>query len=202
MQFTLYILIIVLGLSSYIIGAYRIIKNKYTPNTFSRVVWLILAVNGFAGVYCSKSSPASILLAVVMLLGNILICSLSFSKGRSKIGPLEYVCVGLLFISVFIWIFFKSPLINLSISLIAHFIGAVPTYKKLWLNPYSEDIPFWALFFLASVLSIFNSDHSALKLVLYPYYYAFFDGSIILLAARRFIYKKIPATDAEPDLSR
>jgi hypothetical protein len=189
MQSSLYlnILITIFGLSCYLVGAYRILKNKYTPNTFSRVVWLILAVNSFAGVYFSKSSQASILLALVLLFGNILICTLSFAQGSSKIGSLEYVCLGLLFISLLIWIFFKSPLINLSISLIAHFIGAAPTYKKLWLNPESEDIPFWTLFFLASVLSVINSGHSSLKFVILPYYYAFFDGSIILLAARRFI---------------
>ena len=153
-------------------------------------MWLILAINSFAGVYLSNSSKASILLAMVMLLGNALICVLSFSKGKSTIGMVEYICTVLLLISIFVWIFFKSPLINLIISLIAHFIGAFPTYKKVWLNPHSEDIPFWLLFFLASVLSIFSSDNSSLKSVIFPYYYAFFDGSIIVLATRMF-YKKI-----------
>lgn len=185
MQFTLYISIAILGLSSYAIGAWKIICNEYSPSTFSRIVWVLLTINSFAGVILSNGSQASILLAAIALIGNITICGLSLFKGTKEMGNIEYVCLGLLVLSVLIWIFFRAPLINLIISLIAHFIGAAPTYKKVWRDPKSENMAFWSLFFLASVLSVFASDWFSLKTIILPLYFALFDGSIMVLALRK-----------------
>jgi hypothetical protein len=182
----IYALIVLFGLSSYIVGAWQMIRNQYSPSTFSRVVWVLLAINSFAAVCLSHSSHASILLGAVALAGNVLICTLSFSKGTKTIGKMEYICIALLILSVLIWIFFNAPLVNLSISLFAHFVGAAPTYKKVWLNPNDESLTFWMLFFIASVLSIFISDFSSIKSILLPLYCALFDGSIMVLALRRY----------------
>jgi hypothetical protein len=167
-----YITITLLGLASYAIGLWKMLDNQYAPSTFSRVVWLLLTINSFAGVALSNSSPASLLLAAISLIGNIAICIASFWKGTREIGKLEYFCIVLLILSGFVWIFLKAPLINLVISLFAHFIGAVPTYKKVIRYPQSENMAFWLLFFLASVLSVFVSDMSSPKGIIYPIYFA------------------------------
>lgn len=183
-------MIAILGLSSYIVGLLQMLKNEYSPSTFSRVVWVLLAINSFAGVLMSGGGKSSVLLGAVMLIGNITICIASFWKGTKSIGKLEYFCIALLVVSVLIWIFFNAPLVNLAVSLIAHFIGAAPTYKKVWQNPRSESIGFWSLFFLASVLSIFVSPSYSLSAVLLPVYFTFFDGSIFVLALRQFLPSK------------
>jgi len=124
------------------------LKDKYSPSTFSRIVWVLLAINSFAGVYISHSSTASILLGAILLLGNLAICVVSFWKGSRSFGRLEYICLVLLLVSALIWIFFRAPLINLSIGLLAHFIAAAPTFKKVWANPKSESTGFWSHSFL------------------------------------------------------
>jgi hypothetical protein len=87
--------------------------------------------------------------------------------------------------SVFVWLFFKAPLINLMLSLFGHLVGASPTYKKVLHNPESEDLIFWLLFFIASLLSIFSCDNISLTAIILPFYYALFDGSIVLLILRK-----------------
>lgn len=186
MHLFIYIVITFLGILSYAIGVWKMLQNKYSPSTFSRIVWVLLAINSFAGLVLSHSSSASILLGAILLLGNVAMCIASFFKGTREMGNLEFICLGLLALSGIIWIFFNAPLVNLIISLGAHFIGAAPTYKKVWFNPKGEDIPFWLLFFLASVLSIYISDATSLKTIILPVYFVFFDGSIVLLALRRF----------------
>jgi hypothetical protein len=185
MQLFLFIVIAVLGTASYVVGVWQMLRNKYSPSTFSRIVWVLLAVNSFAGVIVSGSSQASILLGGILLAGNIAVCIVSFWKGTRTIGSLEYICILLLGTSGIVWIFFRAPLINLGISLFAHFIGATPTYKKVWFNPASESTAFWSLFFLASLLSIFASPESSIKDIILPIYYTFFDGSLFALSLRR-----------------
>jgi hypothetical protein len=185
MQFFLFALITILGVASYGIGVWQMLKGKYIPSTFSRVIWVLLAINSFAGVFLSGGSQSSILLGAILLVGNIAVCIVSFWRGVKTIGTLEYICIALLLFSGLVWILFDAPLINLLISLIAHFIGALPTYKKVWRDPQSESVAFWSLFFLASVLSIFARDSDSLKAIILPIYYTLFDGSIFVLSVRK-----------------
>ncbi len=180
-----YILILIFGIASYFVGVSQMIKNKYSPSTFSRIVWVLLSINSFIGVILSNSSKSSILLAGIFLIGNIAMCVVSFWKGTRTIGKLEYFSLALLLISLVVWVIFYAPLINLAISLSAHFIGGIPTYKKIWIDPKSENLGFWSLFFVASLLSIFAAYPSSLKVIIFPIYFTFFDGSMFLLSLKK-----------------
>lgn len=181
----LLVLILVFGFASYIVGLKEMLTGKYSPSVFSRVVWLLLAIISFAGVVVSHSTSASTLLAGVFLVGNTAICITSFSKGSREIGKLEYVCLGILVISGVVWLVYKAPLVSLSISLFAHLVGAVPTYKRVWRKPANESAGFWSLFFIASVLSVAASWGEPLKLIIFPIYFVLFDGSMTFLSLRK-----------------
>lgn len=181
----LYVLILVFGSASYIIGLKEMISGKYAPSVFSRVVWIMLAIISFAGVVVSRSTTASILLAGILLSGNAAICITSFWKGTREFNRLEFACLGILLISALVWVVFKAPLVSLVISLLAHFIGALPTYKRVLLKPSSESTRFWSLFFIASILSIVASLGQPLRLIIFPIYFTIFDGSMTFLSMRK-----------------
>lgn len=184
MQNILYALILLLGLASYAAGLSQMLRGKYAPSVFSRVVWLLLAAISFVGVLGSKGSTASTLLAGIFLVGNASICLASFWKGSRDFGKLELFCLGLLAVSGLVWVLFDAPLLSLCISLFAHFIGALPTYKRVWSKPESESTLFWFFFFAASLLSIFASKGSSLEAIAFPIYFTFFDGSLFMLSLR------------------
>ena len=185
MHLFLLILVGFFGSVSYVVGVWQMMNGTYEPNVFSRVVWLLLAINSFAGVVVSHSTQASILLGGVLLVGNAAVCLVSFWKGTMGFGKLEIFCSALLAVSALIWVLFNAPLVNLLIGLAAHFIGAIPTYKKVWADPQSESPPFWSLFLLASALSIIASFGSPVREIILPIYYTFFDGSMFLLSLRK-----------------
>lgn len=184
MQNALYIIILLLGIASYTAGLTQMMQGKYAPSVFSRVVWLLLAVISFAGVVASKGSSASTLLAGIFLAGNAAICLVSFWKGSRDFGKLELLCLLLLGVSAMVWLLFNAPLVSLYISLLAHFIGALPTYKRVWSKPESESTLFWFFFFAASLLSIFASKGSSLAAIAFPIYFTCFDGSLFALSMR------------------
>jgi hypothetical protein len=191
MQSFLMGLITLFALASYFMGVLRMLQNRYKPSTFSRVIWLLLAINSYAGVYLSQSSSSSVLLSGIAVLGGIAMCIVSFFKGSREMGRLEVFCIFLLIISLIIWLLFDAPLTNLCISLFAHFVGGLPTYKKVWREPGSEDTSFWAFFFVAGLLSVFVSDLADIKGILYPLYFILFDGSILLLTSRKYLKKVV-----------
>lgn len=185
MQNFLYFAILSLGIASYAVGVHQMLHGKYAPSVFSRIVWLLLAINSFAGVVASDGSTASALLAGILLAGNATMCFVSFWKGSKKFGALEFFCLLLLVISGFVWLLLDAPLVNLGIGLFAHFIGALPTYSRVITKPESESIVFWLLFFAASVLSIFASNGSTFTSIIFPVYFACFDGSLFMLSLRK-----------------
>lgn len=185
MQNLLYFAILSLGIASYAVGVHQMLHGKYAPSVFSRVVWLLLAINSFAGVVASNGSTASAFLAGILLAGNAAMCFVSFWKGSKKFGVLESLCLLLLVISGLVWLLLDAPLVNLAIGLFAHFIGALPTYTRVLAKPESESVVFWLLFFAASVLSIFASKGSTFTSILFPVYFACFDGSLFLLSLRK-----------------
>jgi len=177
--------ILFFGTASYIAAIWQMRRGKYKPNTFSRLIWLALAINSTAGVILSHSSNPSILLAIVFLIGNAAMCVGSFWVGRMTIGKLEIACIGILLVSIALWLFTPIPLVNLGIGLFAHLVGAFPTLKNVYDDGKSESLSFWSLFFIASLLSLLGSIGSPLSAVIFPLYFVLFDGGMLILCLRR-----------------
>lgn len=187
MDLILSLLILAFGAASYAVGLKQIIAGRYAPSVFSRSVWLLLAIISYGSVIASESTSASALLAGVFLLGNALMCVASFCKGTREVGKIEIICFIILLISGAVWVIFDTPLLTLTISLLAHFIGGVPTYKRVWEKPSNESIGFWSLFFIASALSVVASLGQPLVLIIFPIYFTLFDGSMTLLSMRKMV---------------
>jgi hypothetical protein len=181
----LYALILLLGIASYTVGAVEIVQGKYKPSMFSRIVWLLLAINAFAGVIGSGGTTASILLAGILLLGSLVICLLSFWRGNKTFGKLEWVCLGLLALSLYVWVFYDAPYVSLLISLLGDLIGGLPTFRNVWKNPQSESLWFWGFFFLSCGFGIVASIGSPWTDAIVPIYFTLFDGVIFALCLRR-----------------
>ncbi len=185
MQHLLYALILLLGMLTYGSMIVQMRQGTYVPSFFSRGVWFLLGINSFGGVLLGGGSKASLLLATILLIGNALVFALSYKKGSRTFGLAEKGSLMLLVASTLIWIFLRVPFIELVISLVAHFIGGIPTIARVAKRPDSEQAYHWYFYCTASILSVIASDKSSIKAVLFPVYFACFDGLIILLVNRK-----------------
>jgi hypothetical protein len=180
-----YILILLLGIATYVSAVWQMLSGHYSPSFFSRGVWFLLGINSFAGVLLGGGSNASVLLASTLFIGNAAVFAVSYKKGSREFGIAEKISLVLLIISTVTWAILNAPFLGLVMSLIAHFIGGIPTIWRVAKRPQSEQAYHWYFFFSASVLSIIASNSDSLKSVLFPVYFASFDGLIILLANRK-----------------
>lgn len=185
MQTALYILILALGAATYASATIQMLRGHYSPSFFSRAVWFLLGIVSFAGVLLGDGSTASVILAGTLFAGNLAVFAVSYKKGSREFGVTEKISLALLVVSVLSWLLLDSAFISLTISLIAHFIGGLPTYRRAYLKPESENALHWYLFFAASVVSIIASPDKSFVVILFPLYFAVFDGLIILLANRQ-----------------
>jgi hypothetical protein len=176
-------LITLFALLSYIIGTSEVLKGNFTPSIYSRIIWLLLAINSFVGVY-QTSQGGTFILATVFLIGNAAICIASFKNGSLAFGKMEKFCSLMLLVCAITWIFSDLPLLSLFVSLFAHFVGGIPTLHKTWANPKAESLYFWALFFIASLLSVINDCQASWSGLVFSLYYTCFDGLMCLLCLR------------------
>ena len=185
----MFVLIGLFVVASYYFGIKAIFQSRYYPSIYSRIIWLLLSVNAFASVVALKNSFSVTLLAGLGLVGSSIILVLSVKKSKKTFGLTEFISTILLLVSLGVWLFTKLPLLNLSIGLIAHFIGGIPTYKKVIKDPTEEDTLFWLFFAFASVFSFLGADKSHLSGYLYPLYLVIFETGMTLLCLRRYIKK-------------
>lgn len=191
MHLVLYILILFLGIATYTSAVWQMLNGQYTPSFFSRGVWFLLGINSFAGVLLGGGSKGSVILAATLLIGNSIVFAVSYKKGSRDFHFVEKISLVLLVLSGITWAILQAPFLGLIISLIAHFIGGIPTIWRVAKRPQSEQAYHWYFFSTASLLTLIASDKSSFKAVLFPVYFLCFDGLIILLANRKRIIKLV-----------
>lgn len=188
MSLIFYIIIIFLGASAYTSAVYQVLsRHHYKPNLFSRGIWFLLGINSFAGVVLSGGSKPSIILAGILLIGNAALFFISIKKSNRIFGTVEKASLGLLLISGVLWIVLDLALLNLIIGLVAHFIGGLPTFKRVLDDARSEQVYHWYFFALASFVAIIASPTKDIGVIIFPLYFLIFDLSIIILANRKYL---------------
>jgi hypothetical protein len=180
-----FILIALLGVTTYVSAVYQMLYGIYSPSFFSRGVWLLLGINSFIGVLFGDGTKASIILAATLLFGNLAVFLVSYKKGSREFGVVEKISLILLVIAFLVWVIFKAPFLTLILSLAAHFIGGIPTIWRTIVRPENEQAWHWYFFFTGCIISIIASPDKHISAILFPVYFAFFDGIIILLANRK-----------------
>lgn len=177
---------------SYLIGFHAILKKGYRPNLFTRIVFLCLSINNLASVISLHNQYSTLVLAWVTFIGSLLIFfGAIIFKGERLWGISETISTTLLIISLLFWIFTDVPVINLSIGLVAHLLGSLPTVVRVIKKPESENIPFWLLFAIASIITLFSTHSGNIKDYLFATYFCIFDSSLAILAFRKYLYKKV-----------
>lgn len=181
--------IIILAAASYLIGVKSVYDGKYKPSVYSRLIWALISINSFIGVLALHNGVGTISLAGVQFLGSLAMFLFSLKYSVKTFGKTELICSVLLVVSVFVWLIARSPIINVFISLVAHFIGGAPTFIHGWKKPKSENFLFWFLFAAASVLAFINADKADFKGFVYALYFMLFDSIMTLISSRQFLKK-------------
>lgn len=185
-----YILIVGFAASSYGVLIYQLVKNQYQPSFFSRLVWFAQTIVSLITVVLSDGSPSAILLAAVFVVGNIPVACLSYFKGSREFNGIEKISTVMLIFTVAAWLLLDSALIGLVGSLLTHFIGGLPTIRRVIKNPKKERAVHWYFLLAAALISLLAVDSYTLKAALLPLYFTVFDIVVVTLSLRRTVHSR------------
>lgn len=188
----------ILSLVAFVPYIIAILRGKIKPNRASWWIWTVMGlVLGLS--YYSSGANGTIWVPVSYFIGPLVTAILSIRYGEGGWTKFDRVCIFAACVSTIPWVilslFFHSreaALPTLIIGLCIDFAGAVPTIRKAYREPESEDRLAWSMFFLANILNVVAIDRWTLEIMVYPVYMMLGGGSIAILVLWPRRKKRIP----------
>jgi hypothetical protein len=157
-----------------------ILKGKTKPNRATFLIWTVIGVVEIISYLASGGGLASgLLIAYTVGTGLIFVMSIKYGVGGGSL--LDITCLLGALVGVLGWVITKNPHVALSLSIIAGMFGYLPTFKKVYLTPKTENTSHWVLCGVAAVFNIFAISKWSLFTASAPVYLLICDGALALL---------------------
>jgi hypothetical protein len=152
----------------------------------SRVTWGIWTIIGLILLWSSYISGATntLWLLASLVISQSLITFYAFKYGQGKWQQLDKFCLAGAGLSLLLWLVSGSPLVALLMNTTMDMLGAVPTIRKVYRDPSSEDLVFWLMSFTSALLNLFAIEQLSLSFVIFPTYLFILNITMLLLITR------------------
>jgi hypothetical protein len=121
--------------------------------------------------YYSAGATSTLWVPLAQLLCQIPIAFLSLKYGEGgKLHQLDKLCLAGAALSLLLWWRSGSPMVALAINIAMDLLGAVPTLRKTYHAPASEDLLSWSIFWVSNTLNLLALDRWSVSLLAYPLY--------------------------------
>lgn len=169
----------VISIAAYIPFVIAIISKRKQevrpkPNRASWTIWGFVSGMIYLS-YHATGAESTVYVPLCYMIGSSIIAILSFPYGVGGWTKLDRACLVTAGISGLAWIVLlqmgygsAAPLIVLFLNMGIDAIGAIPTIKKVYLEPESEDKLTWVLFLLGSIVNVFAIEQWTFTIVFYP----------------------------------
>ncbi len=141
-----------IGFLTPIIGIVAIFRGEYKPQRTTRIIYAIITGVILASLFFAKDTTA-IYLAIPSFLSCLAIFILSVRYGLGGSNKSDFLVLFFALAAILAWRITSNPLWALYLSILADFIGIIPTILKIKIQPFTESIGFYVSEILAGFLS-------------------------------------------------
>lgn len=125
----------------------EVISKKTKPRIVSWLVWTIITSIAAIAALVDRQYPTAILLFSAAL-ETLAVVVLGWKNSDKTIEKIDVICFVGAVIGIILWQVFDSPAIAVIATVIADFIGGIPTLLHSWKKPQEET---WITFFISSI---------------------------------------------------
>lgn len=170
-------LVFAIGTAFYVRG---IVDGSIVPHPFSYATWTILiAVN--VGIMYNTNGGWGILPAVVQMVVLFAYTIVGIYRFRKiSVNWFDYFCLACAVVLLASW-WFIGDLASAVFTVIIEFIAFLPSYKKVYLQPYTENIITWVIVAAFPIPLILAMSEQTLSNTLYWYYLIIANGAFAAL---------------------
>jgi hypothetical protein len=173
-------IVLLLGNIPYIISIRR---GATRPNL---VTWGIWTTIGFIllGSYQAIGATNTLWLLIAQVISQCVITIYAFKYSQGSWNRLDRICLAGAGLSLLLWWQSGSPLVALLMNTAMDLLGAIPTIKKVYYDPTSEDLRAWAIYFVAAVLNLLAIDNFSISFIVFPLYLFCLNFVVLTLLVR------------------
>ncbi|MFN7991780.1 MAG: hypothetical protein U0R44_06515 [Candidatus Micrarchaeia archaeon] len=177
----------ILSFAAFIPYILAILKNKNRPNRATWLIWTVLGLVLLAS-YIAVGATDTIWVPIGNQIGFFIIVALSVRHGEGGVNRFDIACLLGAVLGLVSWWLSDSPLVALLMTIAVDLIGALPTIKKSYLDPGSENITTWLLFSIANFINILAIGSWTIGIAAYPAYLFLISLLIFLILCIRKYY--------------
>ena len=159
-------LIFILGDIPYVLDT---IKGKTKPHRTTWLIFFLLDLIYLFNQY-ALGATSSLYLVFAWTIMTLLIFILSIKNGIGGFEKLDLICLVGAITGLILWWVLKTPLLSVFCNILVSLIGYIPTYKKVYLKPYTETEISWLTSAVAAILSAVSIGSLNIKLLILPMY--------------------------------
>lgn len=167
--------------SSYYVS---IIRGKSKPN---QATWLILTIVSLLILlsYYAVGAKETLWLPASYTVGQLITFILALKYGHGSWEYFDKICLTLALLSIIVWILSGSAIYVLIINIFVDFLGMLPTIRKTYLSPFSEEGLPWFLTVAACTLNVFAISSWQFDIWVYPMYMLLINGAVLALVYKQ-----------------
>ncbi len=163
-----------------------ILRKETKPQRTTYTIWTVVTfVTLFS--YFASGARDTMWQVLVFAAMQLIVLGLSFKYGMGGFEKLDIFCFAGAALGVILWIITNDPRIALYLSIIVEGFGWMPTIKKTYNLPYTENVTSWAIACIASVCNLLAITAFSPEIISYPLFVFVFQSSLlaIILIRRR-----------------
>ena len=172
-----------LSLVAFIPYIIAIRQGKTQPNQATWCIWAIVGIILCTSYYLSGAIN-TIWVPLALAIGHVVIAILAVIYGKGGWNNFDKSCILGTGISLVLWWHYNSPLLALSINIAIDFLGALPTIRKSYRQPETEDLLTWIIFLFAHALNLIAIKQWSLSVAAYPAYLFLTVVAVVFLLLR------------------
>ncbi|MDD5341165.1 MAG: hypothetical protein PHC97_01875 [Patescibacteria group bacterium] len=139
--------------------------------------YIIFASSYFAG------ARTTLWLPIAYALGSSITALLSIKYGEGGWSGFDKFCLTGSALGLVLWAITRQPIVALVITIFIDFLGALPTMKKSWHDPKSENKLTWLIFSIGTLFSVLAINKINFAIMILPIYMFLCCNTITLLVA-------------------
>lgn len=134
-----------------------IFKGEAAPNRVTWLLWaLVPLIAGIAQLRAGVGISTLVVLSVGAGPAFVVLASFVRHRGSWSLGPFDYVCGACALAALALWAVTGDPVTAISLSILGDFAAALPTLRKAWLAPATENRSTYLISFVGMILGIFS----------------------------------------------
>jgi hypothetical protein len=148
----------IFSLGAYLPYIKEIIANgSVRPNRASWLVWWVIDAVMVWALWSAKAYHAVPMFAAFTV-GTTIVLILSLRKGEGEFSRFDYLYMIIALIGIILWRVNaeSNPAFSVAANMLAATMATIPTFRKSFLNPKSEDPLTWSLFFVGGFFNILS----------------------------------------------